>query len=79
MSTIDLITPFYNRTEYVEEFLETYDLTLKNTGKEYRIIIVDDSPNDDTYEKLKRLKYKFPSLTIIKLSKNWGQHNAMAQ
>ena len=77
MKKISLVTPFYNRSNYVSEFLIQYKKVLTRLDCDYEIIVVDDSPNDETLKVLKTEILNIPKLKIIKLSKNWGQHPAI--
>lgn len=43
----------------------------------YEIIYIDDGSEDDTYQKLKDLHQKDPSVKVIKFRKNFGQSSAL--
>lgn len=72
-----VIVPVYNS----EETLENLFLGVKNIfdelGKSFELIAVEDGSSDNSWEVLESLKKQYPSLlTIIRLTKNYGQHNA---
>ena len=60
---VSVIVALYNTINYLDCF---FDCLLKQTFKEFEIIIVDDLSNDGSYEKALRFKNDNPNV-IIKL------------
>jgi glycosyltransferase involved in cell wall biosynthesis len=72
-----IIIPVYNSEETIEELFNGIKKTFEDLGKSYEVIIVEDGSTDNSWKKLEYLKKDNPSIiTIIKLTKNYGQHNA---
>jgi len=63
---VSIIIVNYNGRSYLQKCLESI---MKNTYKKYEIILVDNNSNDDSIEFVKET---FPTVKIIKLSKNHG-------
>jgi undecaprenyl-phosphate 4-deoxy-4-formamido-L-arabinose transferase len=60
----------------IDELVFRIHQTLKNF--KYDLILVDDGSKDSSWDKMKELKKIYQSkLTIIKLARNFGQHNAL--
>jgi glycosyltransferase involved in cell wall biosynthesis len=71
-----IIVPVYNSENSLEELFERLEKVLNQITSKYEIIFVDDHSRDQSWEKLTELKEKSKHVTIIRLSKNFGQHNA---
>jgi polyisoprenyl-phosphate glycosyltransferase len=73
---ITIVIPIYNSSAMIDELALRIHQTL--TNYEYQLILVDDGSKDSSWIKLEELKKRYQSkLTIIKLARNFGQHNAL--
>lgn len=74
---LSIIVPVFNSSAMLEELHTSIQNTLDGKQK-FELILIDDGSKDGSWEKIEELKNKFP-LTIkgIRLSKNFGQHNAL--
>lgn len=73
---ITVVVPIYNEEENIQSLVEeivqeTKDLPVSE------IIYVDDASTDKSWEELKKLRSRFPSLRIIQHKKNAGQSAAL--
>ena len=74
---VSVIIPVYNSEQTLEELFGKIKITFEELGKSYEIIAIEDGSSDNSWEVLESLKKEYPSLlTIIRLTKNYGQHNA---
>lgn len=75
---ISVIVPVYNSYISIQELSNRLFNTIHgNFHCDSEIIIVDDFSTDDSWIKITEIKKQYPSLIkAIKLSKNFGQHNA---
>ncbi|MEO5570558.1 MAG: glycosyltransferase family 2 protein [Bacteroidia bacterium] len=74
---ISVIVPVYRSESTLEELFGRIDNVL---GKDYtyEVIFVDDDGGDNSWNVIEQLHAKHPEkITAIKLSKNFGQHNAI--
>ncbi len=78
MIKISVIIPCYysekNITEVVEQTIEEFN---KFNNYSCEFILVNDGSNDGTYSKICELAEKYPFVTGVDFSKNFGQHNAI--
>ncbi len=75
---ISIVIPVYNSENTLEELFNRIKSTLEKTTKSFELIFCEDCGMDKSWDVLKIIKEKNPSLvTAIKLNKNYGQHNAI--
>jgi len=73
-----VIVPVYNSEKTLEELYQRIQNTFSKLNRTFEIIFVEDCGVDKSWEVLCRIKSKNPnSVTIIKLARNFGQHNAI--
>lgn len=72
-----VVIPVFNSSPSLKELFARLSTVLEGTGKTYEIIFVDDGSSDESWETLKNIKADHPeTVKAIRLSKNFGQHNA---
>ncbi len=76
MQLLSIIIPTYNGSRSIGKLVNNLTKVFKK--KKIEIIIVNDFSKDNTDIVCRRLNKKFPKIiTYIKLSKNYGEHNAV--
>jgi glycosyltransferase involved in cell wall biosynthesis len=70
---VSIIVPFYNEEGNVEEMYRRLKAVLDGTGRTYELIFVDDGSKDRTYELLRGIYDRDPSVRVFKLRRNFGQ------
>src|SRR6476620_2454854 len=70
-----IIIPVYGAENALEKVQESIVSFFENKYS-YEIIYVDDASTDNSWEVLKKIKQSAHNTTIIRLSKNFGQHGA---
>lgn len=73
---ISVVVPVYNSEHSLNELKIRLDETLKKITTSYELIFVDDFSTDHSWEQLKKIQSENANITILRLSKNYGQHNA---
>jgi polyisoprenyl-phosphate glycosyltransferase len=79
MKQIDfsVVVPVFNSERSLAELYEGIRDTLTGAGYGFEIIFVDDGSADGSWQVLRELKERDPDrVTAVRLSKNFGQHNA---
>ncbi|MDP8214050.1 MAG: glycosyltransferase family 2 protein [Candidatus Euphemobacter frigidus] len=75
--TYSMIIPVYNAEKTLEELISRIKQAFSSLDVTYEIILIDDNSRDNSWEVIKRLKRGSPNLRIIRLRRNFGQHNAI--
>ncbi len=72
-----VVVPVYNSEPSLEELFEGLKSVFEAQQASFEVILVDDDSQDGSWEILKKLKALYPDIvTAVKLSRNFGQHNA---
>jgi polyisoprenyl-phosphate glycosyltransferase len=74
-----VVIPVYNSEKTLEELTARISKVINSLGRSFEIIFVNDCSKDNSLNVLKEIKLKSPDLklTIIDLTKNYGQQNAI--
>jgi glycosyltransferase involved in cell wall biosynthesis len=75
---LSIVVPLYNEDENVEELYTRLTRVLRDLGKGYELIFVDDGSRDGTFKLLARMQSKDNRLHVIRLRRNFGQTGALA-
>ncbi len=70
---ISVVLPVYNESGNLETFIPELSGVLRDLGRSYEIIAVDDGSTDPSVATLRRLKEQEPHLRIIRFRRNFGQ------
>jgi undecaprenyl-phosphate 4-deoxy-4-formamido-L-arabinose transferase len=71
------VIPVYNGEKTVRKLFEKINITLKDKYS-FEVIFIYDCGKDNSWEELVKLKTDYPeSIKVIKMSRNFGQHNAL--
>ncbi len=77
MEKISVVIPAYNASKTIQQLIRKLENTLNTSMVNFEIIIIDDSSLDNTWKILQQEKLKYSFLKIVRLLKNYGQHNAI--
>lgn len=73
-----IIVPVYNSELTLEELFNRTNAVFTQSGLSFEVVFIDDYSQDKSWEILLNLKKQHQEkVTIIKLAKNFGQHNAV--
>lgn len=75
MKLISFIIPVYNGAMMIERLYERLAPVARSLGR-YEIIFVDDGSTDESLSTLYTLLARDRSISVVQLSRNFGQHNA---
>ncbi len=70
---LSVVLPVYNESGNLETFVPELSGVLRDLGRSYEIIAVDDGSTDPSVATLHRLKEQEPYLRIIRFRRNFGQ------
>lgn len=72
-----VVVPVYNSEESLAELFGRLKGVFAENESSFEVIFVDDNSRDASWSELVKLKDSFPEIvTAIRLSRNFGQHNA---
>jgi len=74
---LSIISPVYRAEAIVSRLVERLVLNLDKIGGEYEIILVEDGSPDASWEAIARECEKDKRIKGLRLSRNFGQHNAI--
>lgn len=74
---LSAVSPVYKAEAILPALCERLDAALAAITPHYEMIFVCDGSPDRSWEVMERLVAQYPRLTIVKLSRNFGQHYAL--
>ena len=75
---ITALIPIYNEAENLKPLLEKLTADLRELGRAYEILVVDDGSDDGTLEALRTLRTSVPHLRAISFRRNYGKSAALS-
>ena len=76
--SLSVVVPIYNDEEVIAELMRRLTAVLETIVSEYEVILVDDGSRDGSWLCMKEAKSQYEHLRIARLSRNFGQQNAIA-
>jgi undecaprenyl-phosphate 4-deoxy-4-formamido-L-arabinose transferase len=77
MPTVSAVIPVYNAATSLEELLALLTAELEKATDKFEIILVEDCGQDNSWEIIETYSRRDPRIQGIRLSRNFGQHNAL--
>ena len=78
MKSISIIVPIYNESEIIELFSSTLNDELNRINNiRFEIVFINNSSTDDTFFKIKKIKFKNHKYKIVDLSNYFGKEAAI--
>lgn len=75
---LSVVIPAYNEEPNIDELCSRLLTILKNTGRTFEIVIVNDGSRDESLLKLLEWYHKYPNyFRILDFNSNFGHHNAL--
>ena len=76
--SLSVVVPIYNDEEVIDELMRRLSAVLESIAKEYEVILVDDGSRDRSWAVMNAAREQYRHLRIARLSRNFGQQNAIA-
>jgi glycosyltransferase involved in cell wall biosynthesis len=75
---ISVVVPVYMGEPFLDELCARLSAQLGRISSQFEIILVDDRGPDASWKKIRALSRADPRIRGVQLSRNFGQHNAIA-
>ena len=75
---VSVVLPVFQTATFIEELHERLTSTLEEAGLTFEIVMVDDGSPDGAWKIIRELAARDPRLKALRLSRNFGQHPAIA-
>ncbi len=76
--TISIVLPFFNEAEGSSLFFERLDNVISNIPDcQFELICINDGSQDRTLSALESAKKRYPAITIIDFTRNFGKEAAL--
>lgn len=75
---ISIVSPVYQAENIIAELVKRVSVELKELTDDFEIILVNDNSPDNSWSIIKEQCVQFSYVYGIKLSRNFGQHNAIS-
>lgn len=76
--SLSIVSPIYGCKSCLEELVDRIYSVLRHSNHTFEVILVDDSSPDGSWSRIVELAQSRPWLRGIRLSRNFGQHYAIA-
>ncbi|QDU96964.1 glycosyltransferase family 2 protein [Lignipirellula cremea] len=74
---VSIVTPVYNEVENIPRLYAQVEEAMRDCGRSYEIVFVDDGSKDGSLEELRQLAEKDERVKIVRFRRNYGQTAAM--
>ena len=75
---ISIVIPVFDEEENVEPLYESLRVALRDLGRSFEIVFVDDGSRDGTYGRLAEIADTDEDVRLVRLRRNFGQTAALA-
>jgi undecaprenyl-phosphate 4-deoxy-4-formamido-L-arabinose transferase len=74
---LSIVIPVFNEAATLPDLHQRLAAALKNLGRTYEIVFVDDGSTDGSASILRALRAQDPAVRVIRFNRNYGQHAAV--
>lgn len=78
MVQISVVIPVYKTAEFIPVLSERLNNVISSLVEDYEIIFIDDGSPDNSWTLIEAVSSKYQNVFGIQLSRNFGQHSAIA-
>ncbi len=76
-ASVSLVVPIYNEVENIPLLYDAVTQVMRQLGRPYEVILVNDGSKDGSTEALEQLAEKDSSIKVLEFRRNYGQTAAM--
>jgi undecaprenyl-phosphate 4-deoxy-4-formamido-L-arabinose transferase len=74
---ISVVIPVFNEVRTLADLHQRLARTLKDTGRSWEVIFVDDGSSDGSFDVMRALHAQDPAVRVVRFNRNYGQHAAV--
>ena len=74
---VSVVVPVFNSADTISELVDRISQVLTNEHRKFEIILVDDGSRDESWKQIVAVSESRSSVVPIRLTRNFGQHNAL--
>ena len=74
---VSVVVPVFRATDTLDELCERIIHVMRGCGREFELLLVEDGSDDGSWDAIARIAKGEPSVRGFRLSRNYGQHNAL--
>lgn len=75
---ISVVVPIFNERDNIEPLHRALSYAMRNLGRPYELVFVDDGSKDGSRERLRAVAAGDPAVALVMFRRNYGQTAAMA-
>jgi len=75
---LSVVVPVFNEEDNVAALCQRIHEALRDCGRTYEVVLVDDGSKDGTWDALKAAATTYPHLRLVRFRRNFGQTAAMS-
>src|SRR5688572_5732546 len=75
--SVSVVVPVYNGAATLRELVKGLGAVLPTVTAAFEVILIDDGSLDDSARVAKALQAEFGFVRVLRLLRNFGQHNAI--
>lgn len=76
-SIISIVSPVYKAEAIIEKLITEIQKVMRSINLSYEIVLIDDRSPDNSWAVMKAISKVHPEVISIRLSRNFGQHQAI--
>lgn len=76
--SVSVVIPVYRNEAFLDELARRLVEVLGSLGRSFEILFVDDGSTDSSWQVIEKLTARYPEVVGLRLSRNFGQHSAIA-
>lgn len=78
LGSVSVVIPVYRNEAFLDELVDRLVNTLTGMGRRFEILLIDDGSPDRSWQKIEALSTRHQEVVGLRLSRNFGQHPAIA-
>ena len=75
---LSVVIPCFNEADGLDELLKRVSAAVSKSALSSEILLIDDGSSDGTWQRMLELRESYPSLCLVKLTRNHGHQLALS-